>query len=168
MRAVRTRSPEPSHGKILASAAALLRWVDSRRCYTWNSLRQRNHHCAHKRCKSPPAGMQRSHDWNDRAQRLVWIPQTQADPSRHEERTNRQTNKEAKKQAGTHHKDVFGGHFPFPRWLNTTKFTNEKQKCVVLGLDGGDEHFSTRCECRVSSVMRPLSSGIKQFFWKNT
>ena len=49
--------------------------AESRRWCTWSSLRQRNHDCAHKRCKSSPASMQRRHDWNAA---LAWMATTAA------------------------------------------------------------------------------------------
>ena len=64
MRAVRTGSLGPSHEKIPATSPILRGGVDPRRWYIRSSLRQKNHSCATKRCKSPPADMQKSHDWN--------------------------------------------------------------------------------------------------------
>ena len=60
MRAVRTGSPEPNHDKIPATSPCLLQLFrgGSIPGYGRNSLWQRNHDCATKRCKFPPAGTQ--------------------------------------------------------------------------------------------------------------
>ena len=123
-----TRLREPTHVKknlqhhrFCCSSSAV--GSISRRWSTRSSLRQSIRDCATKRCKSPPAGMPRNHDWN------AALSQN-GDHQVHQQRSVvrrmgdwcgfTQTHKHRRrKPERTEHKNTFGEHLLFSALANT-------------------------------------------------
>ena len=123
-----TRLREPTHVKKPATPpvlpAALPRWGRSTPLVHQEQSRQSIRDCATKRCKSPPAGMPRNHDWNAASSKMAttkcinsalsfvgWV--IGVDSHKHTQHRRR-------KPERTEHKNTFGEHLLFSRWLTQT------------------------------------------------